>query len=73
VGRREGLIGVFFSSTEGRCTFRYLDNGLGFNPHRSQQNHSIGMELIEALSSQLNATVGFSGVNGVRYTFTFET
>lgn len=73
VGRREGMIGVSFSSTEGRCTFRYLDNGMGFNPHRSQQTHSIGMELIEALSSQLNASIGFSGVNGVRYTFTFET
>lgn len=71
-GRSEGVISVSFSNKNGRSTFLYGDNGLGFAPSRSQQNPSIGMDLIEAFAGQLNASVGFSGVNGVQYSFTFE-
>jgi PAS domain S-box-containing protein len=72
-GRKEGVIAVSFSNTDGISTFHYRDNGIGFDSMRTKQNHSIGMDLIDALTGQLNASVHFSGVNGVQYTFTFET
>jgi len=72
-GRKEGVIAVSFSNADGISTFHYRDNGIGFDSMRTKQNHSIGMDLIDALTGQLNASVHFSGVNGVQYTFTFET
>ncbi len=59
-GRSSGLIEVSFVKEGDRFELEVKDNGIGLPPHFELENaKSLGMTLVYALTSQLNATIVF--------------
>lgn len=67
-----GSIRVVFFKTEenGTCTLKVSDNGPGFDPSTLKHN-SLGMELIQMLSEQLNSKMVFKREGGTVAEITF--
>lgn len=72
-GHREGEIKIAFSKpAEKKVQMIISDNGIGL-PHdfEIEKSESLGMQLIIALTSQLDGEVKYSGGNGTIFTVTF--
>ncbi|MCC7231491.1 MAG: PAS domain-containing protein [Bacteroidia bacterium] len=72
-GDRKGEIRIRLKKLDHTITLDISDNGTGpppgFNPETSE---SLGMQLIQALTSQLDGEMHFSGENGTRFTIIFK-
>jgi two-component sensor histidine kinase len=74
-GKEQGTVTVFISESDQTVTLRIIDNGKGLPkgfPDNFETN-SLGLLLIETLSSQLNADYSYETKNGeTHFTLTFE-
>jgi two-component sensor histidine kinase len=73
-GREEGLIDVAFLKKDDTFHLSVKDDGVGLPEGFSPENaKSLGMTLVYALSSQLNATIEYiSGQSGTYFQITFK-
>lgn len=70
-GNTNGTINVILKEDPGHCLIAIEDNGVGMpGPEILERNRSMGMDLIEILSEQLNAVLKFESVNGTRVSIT---
>jgi PAS domain S-box-containing protein len=70
-----GILSVKLFGTDGKVTLTLADNGKGlpddFDPARERD--SLGLELIDALASQLDAEYSYKSLDkGAQFTLTFE-
>jgi PAS domain S-box-containing protein len=72
-GNREGEIKIEFSKVaEKKVLMTISDNGIGLpQDFDIEKSESLGMQLIIALTSQLDGELKFSGENGTRFSVTF--
>ena len=72
-GRRSGEIHIEFKKIPDKKVMMSIsDNGIGLpSGFQIEKSESLGMQLILALTSQLDGEVVFSGDNGTRFTITF--
>ena len=72
-GKKEGVnLTIHFhmkTTEEGNLDFTYSDNGMWKNPSRE---NSFGLELIEALSQQIEATMTFSSSPKTEFHFSMK-
>ncbi|MFT5336448.1 MAG: PAS domain S-box-containing protein [Luteibaculaceae bacterium] len=70
---REGEIYIEVREDGSKVDFRMGDNGVGLKEKVPQKkNNSLGMELIETLSNQLDAERSVINTKGLHYCFKFE-
>ena len=71
--RREGEIKIEFKKIpEKKVRMTISDNGIGLPPDfEIEKSESLGMQLIIALTSQLDGELIFSGENGTKFSVTF--
>lgn len=72
-GKREGEIQIDFKKIpEKKVMMTISDNGIGLpDDFEIEKSESLGMQLIIALTSQLDGEVIYSGENGTKFTVTF--
>jgi len=71
---RDGRIWISLHvSVENLITIDIHDNGPGLKEIKGSQPHTLGRQLIEALATQLNATIQFENNKGARYSIQFKT
>lgn len=72
-GKREGEIKIDFKKIpEKKVMMTISDSGIGLpNDFEIEKSESLGMQLIIALTSQLDGEVIYSGENGTKFTVTF--
>jgi two-component sensor histidine kinase len=54
IGREDGLISIKLHKNENGFEFHYADNGIGFDPKKASDKDSIGINLINAFTEQLD-------------------
>ena len=69
--QQEGSITLELKQVDSDYTLRIQDNGSGFSPDEVPAESSIGHELIEALSAQLEAQSAFQQKEGTCFTLIF--
>lgn len=71
--KKGGKIEVHFKSNNNKFHLLVQDNGKGLPENfESIKENSLGMELVEALSDQINAVYKYSSDKGSRFEFEFE-
>ena len=72
-GRRAGEIKIEFTRLPDKKVLMTIsDNGIGLPPGFDiEKSESLGMQLIIALTSQLDGELKFSGDNGTKFSITF--
>jgi len=71
--KKGGRIEVRFKSSNNKFHLLVQDNGKGLPENfESIKENSLGMELVEALSDQINAVYTYSSDKGSRFEFEFE-
>ena len=72
-GKREGEIHIDFKKIpEKKVMMTISDNGIGLpDDFEIEKSESLGMQLIIALTSQLDGEVIYTGENGTKFTVTF--
>lgn len=72
VGRDEGHIEIRFTKENNQFRLELKDDGVGMPPDTDFSSFkSLGMNLVQALSSQLGATLEINPVGGIKFTLTF--
>jgi PAS domain S-box-containing protein len=72
VGRDTGKIDIYFSKHENQFQLEVKDNGVGMPEDTDFSNFkSLGMNLVQALSSQLGARLEIKTTNGVSFSISF--
>ncbi len=71
---RDGRIWVsIHASIDNLITIDIRDNGPGVDEIKKSQTQTLGMQLIKALTTQLNATIQFENNEGAGYSIQFKT
>ena len=70
---RTGNINVSLIKELNQLVLTIKDDGIGFNVENASQNKSLGLELIEILAEQLNASLKTINENGTKYILTLNT
>ena len=70
-GKDKGTVYISFQKEKDIYQLVVSDNGIGFNKEVDQKPESLGMELIDALVEQLDATCVLENENGAKYTICF--
>ena len=70
-GKDKGAVFISFQKEKDIYQLVVSDNGIGFNKEVDQKPESLGMELIDALVEQLDATCVLENENGAKYTICF--
>lgn len=71
-GKEAGIITVEITKLDEAFKLIIADNGVGLPPDFSFENtDSLGLELVEALTEQLDGTISFSSNEGARFEITF--
>lgn len=70
-GKKSGKITVKLEKVKGKDDFSFTvsDNGVGMSTPKFGSGNTLGLQLVEMLSEQLQAITEFSGNKGVSYTF----
>lgn len=72
-GSMEGEIKIQLSRNDGKVTMKISDNGIGLPEGFSIENaESLGMQLIQALTSQIDGELSVSREGGASFTITFQ-
>jgi len=72
-GRKKGLIVVAANSSNGHATISVEDDGIGMPETVSFKNSTgFGLQLIQALTQQMNGTIRIERGNGTRIVLEFE-
>jgi len=73
-GQRQGTIGVEFKQTGERNRLVVSDDGVGMSTSRHEEpgSGSLGLNLVNSLSEQLDGDPVFSEINGTTFTLTFR-
>jgi two-component sensor histidine kinase len=68
-----GAISIDLRTTDhAQCTLRVSDNGIGFPPEIDfRQTESLGLQLVHALTEQLEGTMELQRHGGTTFTLTF--
>lgn len=70
--KRDGIITISLSSSNGTIQLKVRDNGIGLPPEfRIEKSKSLGMKLISNLAGQLKGTIEFKCENGLCSTLSF--
>ncbi|MGL4598766.1 MAG: sensor histidine kinase [Bacteroidia bacterium] len=69
--RKDGLIHIELTSKGNKHQLTIADNGIGLND-KSIVAESLGLEIVNALIQQINATLDLISENGLKYIITFE-
>ncbi|MBL4668808.1 MAG: PAS domain S-box protein [Flavobacteriales bacterium] len=70
-GRTEGEIQIELTNKAGKHELIIADNGVGIMEDR-KNSQSLGLEIVKALTEQINGTIDFSSNCGVKYVIAFE-
>ena len=71
---RDGRIWISIHvSVENLITIVIHDNGPGLSETKESQTRTLGIQLIDALATQLNATLRFDNTEGAKYSIQFKT
>ncbi|HAE23176.1 MAG TPA: hypothetical protein DCG47_12775 [Spirochaetaceae bacterium] len=72
-GSADAMIRISASKSDGIVCFIYADNGTGLASDAARQGSGgFGMQLIEMMAQQLDASMELDGTQGVRYTLRFK-
>lgn len=72
-GKEKGHVWIRFQENEKVYQLEIEDNGNGLPPEMNiQQSKSLGMNLVQALASQLGAKLEISSINGLRFSIQFS-
>jgi two-component sensor histidine kinase len=72
-GSVDATIRVSATKADGIVTFYYADNGLGLPAGADRQGSGgFGMQLIELMAQQLDASLAIDGSRGTSYTLRFK-
>ncbi|GIV27536.1 MAG: hypothetical protein KatS3mg027_1350 [Bacteroidia bacterium] len=69
---RQGKIEVYFQCNENNCLLVIRDNGVGIDLSKTKRKDSLGMELIQLLSEQIEAQYSFKVDNGTIFELQFS-
>lgn len=70
--KQQGVISVNTSSQDNQCTLTIEDNGVGLPQNFSlSQVHSLGLRLVQGLTSQIKGSLAISNHSGTRVQITF--
>jgi PAS domain S-box-containing protein len=69
---RNGRIGVLLNCVDGKCTLAVEDNGVGFPEGFDwTQASSLGLQLVQVLTKQLDGTIRADAYTGTRFEISF--
>jgi two-component sensor histidine kinase len=70
-GRTEGRISISFLNYNNEYILSYSDDGAGYKPQPEDELNSLGINLIDSFSKQLNGKYEFTKDKGTTFTFKF--
>ncbi len=68
---KKGKIDIHFYCNQSECTLKIKDNGIGIDLNKTRRKDSLGMELIQILSEQLEGKYTFKVENGTLFELSF--